>query len=574
MIATDKLESMENGETPMTGNDEIDAKETSPPLSALASASTARNERVFHVCGLGASAGGLEPLQAFFASVPNNLGVAYVVVQHLSPSHESKMPQLLGRVTDMPIAIVDDNEGGLLVEPDHVYLIPPAKDMVMQNQRLFLSERGPDEQLSLPIDHFFLSMAQDQGRFGVAVVLSGTGGDGSAGVLDVHRTGGLVMAQDPRSSKFDSMPERAIATGLCDVVLPPSGLADALVRYVRQSLSREQVDHFEFIGEGDPANQLILEHLRNHSEIDFSIYKQKQVLRRILRRQELQGYTNLSSYAEMVEVDPDERDALLADLLIGVTTFYRNRDAFETLQHEALTKILSKKEEGDEVRIWVAGCATGEEAYTIAFMLDEAIGRLDRKIPFKLFATDAHRAAIDKAAMGVFTQEAVQVLPQDKIDKYFIEHNDTYQVVPRIRQQIVFVQHDLMKDAPFTRMDLVTCRNMLIYLHSHAQTKCLALFHFALSTGGFLFLGSSETIGELEEEFEEVDARWRLFRKLKDVQLATNRAEAKRAPDIAGYSTKPSEFQFGHRGEPPKGKPGRSTKLAEGHLQDAYDAIA
>ena len=245
----------------------------------------------------------------------------------------------------------------------------------------------------------------------------------------------------------------------------------------------------------------------------------------------------------MIQDDPDERDALLADLLIGVTTFYRNRDAFETLQHEALTKILGKKEEDDEVRIWVAGCATGEEAYTIAFMLDEAIGRLDKKIRFKLFATDAHRAAIDKAAMGVFTREAVQVLPQDKIDKYFIEHNETYQVIPRIRQQIVFVQHDLMKDAPFTRMDLVTCRNLLIYLQSHAQTKCLALFHFALSTGGFLFLGSSETIGELEEEFEEVDAKWRLFRKLKDVQLATNRAEAKRrAIDVAGYASKRSDF--------------------------------
>ena len=514
---------MKNGENPSIENGQTESADLSLSLDDLAvRASSASNDCSFHVCALGASAGGLEPLQAFFASVPSNLGVAYVVVQHLSPAHESKMPQLLARVTDMPIAIVEDQAGGLQLEADQVYLIPPAKDMVMQNQRLFLSDRSPDETLSLPIDHFFLSMAQDQGRFGVAVVLSGTGGDGSAGVLDVHRTGGLVMAQDPRSSKFDSMPERAIATGLCDVVLPPSGLADALVRYVRQSLSRKELDQLEFTDKGDPANQMILEYLRSHSQIDFSIYRLKQVQRRILRRQELQGYTTLSAYAKVLEEDPEECDALLADLLIGVTTFYRNREAFETLQHEALTKILSNKADDGEVRIWVAGCATGEEAYTIAFMLDEAIGRLDKKIRFKLFATDAHRAAIDKAAMGVFTREAVQVLPQEKIDKYFIEHNDTYQVIPRIRQQIVFVQHDLMKDAPFTRMDLVTCRNLLIYLAISRPNKVPSTYFTLLCRRvDSCFSGSSETIGELEEEFEEIDPRWRLFRKLKDVQLAS-----------------------------------------------------
>ena len=280
---------MMNGEKPDGEKNLTEVEDASLPIEYPPSESAPRNSNgcEFHVCALGASAGGLEPLQTFFASVPHNLGVAYVVVQHLSPLHESKMPQLLARVTNMPIAIVDDLEGGLEIQADHVYLIPPAKEMVMQNQRLFLSDRGPDEQLSLPIDHFFLSMAQDQGRFGVAIVLSGTGGDGAAGILDVHRTGGMVMAQDPRSSKFDSMPERAISTGLCDVVLPPSGLADALVRYVRQSLAREQVDQLEITEHGDPANHLILEYLRAHSEIDFSIYKPAQVLRRILRRQEL-----------------------------------------------------------------------------------------------------------------------------------------------------------------------------------------------------------------------------------------------------------------------------------------------
>ncbi len=538
-----------------------------------AAATFREGSRELHVCGIGASAGGLEPIQSFFASVPIDLGVAYVVVQHLSPNHDSKMPELLRRSTAMPVELVVEHADGLPIKPDHIYLIPPGKEMVMQNQRLFLSDRSDDQQLTLPIDHFFLSMAQEQGRFGIAVVLSGTGGDGSSGILDVHRSGGLVMAQDPRTSKYDSMPERAIATGICDVVLPASLLADALTRYVRQSLAREQVHQLELAGNTDPHAQGIIEQLREHSKIDFSIYKPKTVLRRIMRRQELIGHTSLESYSRALEKDAFERDSLLADLLIGVTTFYRNRDAFEVLQHEAMTKILGKKEDGDEVRIWVAGCATGEEAYTIAIMFDEAMQRLGKSLRLKLFATDAHSAAIDKASAGVFSAEAVGVLPQEKIEKYFVVVKDRYQVVARIRQQIVFVKHDLMKDAPFTRIDLVTCRNLLIYLQAPAQTKVLGLFHFALSPGGFLFLGSSETIGELEEEFDAVDRKWRLFRKLKDVQLATNRAEAnRRSLQISNY-VMPGSSGLRMGDDIPISLGGSGPRLSDLHLQKAYDVL-
>ena len=527
----------------------------------------------FHVCAIGASAGGLEPIQTFFENLPRDLGVCYVVVQHLSPNHDSKMPELLGRTTEMPVALVVDQPGGMPIKPEHVYLIPPGKEMVMQNQRLFLSDRSDDQQLTLPIDHFFLSMAQELGRFGIAIVLSGTGGDGSAGILDVHRSGGLVMAQDPRSCKYDSMPERAIASGICDVVLAPHQLADALGRYVRQSLAREQVHKLELTGSTDPYAQAIIDRLREHSNIDFSIYKPKTVSRRIMRRQELLGHSTLESYSRTVDKDASECDALIADLLIGVTTFYRNRDAFDVLQHEAIAKILSSKEDGDEVRIWVAGCATGEEAYTIAFMLDEAIERLDKSIRFKLFATDAHAAAIEKATAGVFSVEAVSVLPQNKIDKYFVPQKESYQVVSRIRQQIVFVKHDLMRDAPFTRIDLVTCRNLLIYLQAPAQTKVLGLFHFSLSPGGFLFLGSSETIGELEEEFDAIDHKWRLFRKLKDVQLATNRAEAnRRSLQISNYIT-PGNSGLRKGDDIPLSLGGSGPRLTDSHLQKAYDVL-
>ena len=551
-----------------SNDDGCRAETTSTPDGKPVTDALPAETREFHICALGASAGGLDPLQKFFASVPQDLGVAYVVIQHLSPDHDSKMPQLLERHTNMPVRLVIDSHNGEVVEPNYVYLIPPAKQMVIQNGRLFLSDRANNEQLTLPIDQFLLSLAQDQGRFSIGIILSGTGGDGSSGITDISRAGGLVMVQDPRSAKFDSMPERSLATGLCDVVLPPEGLADALACYVSQSLSREQIDQLELTGSRGPAGSKILDALREHSHIDFLAYKPRTVLRRIQRRQELMGFNTLSTYGEAVEKDPDERDRLMKDLLIGVTKFYRNREAFEVLQHEALTKILVGKRANDEVRIWVAGCATGEEAYSIAFMLDEAIERLDREIRFKLFATDAFQPAVDKAALGIFDAQSIAVLPQDKLDKYFVQTKEAFQVIPRIRQQIVFVQHDLMKDAPFTRMDLVTCRNLLIYLQPPAQAKCLSLFHFALSAGGFLFLGSSESVGVLEEEFEPINKTWRLFRKLRDVQRATNKAEATRRAMTAAHTI---GEQF--TAAVPAGNGSPAFRLADSDLQRVYDRL-
>jgi two-component system CheB/CheR fusion protein len=474
------------------------------------------------------------------------------------------MPELLGRQTSMPITLVPRQDDGVAVRPDHVYLIPPGKQMVIQNGRLFLSDRDDGEQLSLPIDQFMLSLAHDQGRFAVGIILSGTGADGSSGVADIYRAGGLVMAQDPRSAKYDSMPERAIATGLCDVVQPADGLAQALARYVRQSLSREQMETIQ-VSSSREGNE-ILDILREHSEIDFSVYKPTTVMRRIQRRQELRNFPDTTAYRKCLQTDENERNDLLNDLLIGVTKFYRNKEAFEVLQHEAVTKILAGKEENEEVRIWVAGCATGEEAYSIAFMLDEAIERLDKKLRFKLFATDAHRPAIDSAALGIFGPASMRVLPESKVQKYFVKTKDAYQVIPRIRQQIVFVQHELMKDAPFTRMDLVTCRNLLIYLQPEAQTKCLSLFHFALVAGGFLFLGSSESVGVLEEEFEPINSTWRLFRKLRDVTLATNRAEANRRAIAATNLLGARAPELQRENRPP-------TRLPEQELQRAYDML-
>ncbi|MEM7781896.1 MAG: CheR family methyltransferase [Planctomycetota bacterium] len=513
-----------------------------------------------HVCAIGASAGGLAALQEFFEAVPVDLGVVYVVIQHLSPDHESRMPELLSRVTSMPVLMVKESRAGMEVCPDHVYLIPPAKILAIQNGRLVLSERIKGEQVSLPIDRFFISLANDQGRFGIAIVLSGTGSDGAGGLVNVHKAGGLVLAQDTTSAKFVGMPLAALETGYCDLIAAPASLAGSLSRYVRQSLSREQLEN----GDGLPDSELevmaILEHLRDKTDIDFGIYKLQQVARRIRRRCELSELESVEDYKQLVVNNIDEETLLLRDLLIGVTHFFRDKEAFETLQHEGITKILNAKKDGDEVRVWVAGCATGEEAYSIAMLVHECIRRAGRDLKVKLFATDVHAAAVDAAANGVFSSDAIQHVSAEMRDRYFVRIKEGYQVVASLRQQIVFVRHNLMVDAPFTRMDLISCRNLLIYLHTSAKEKVLSLFQFALSSGGFLFLGSSESLGSIDDEFEPVSKLWKIFRKLKDVQLASQRTH-RAAIQTLGYQEKRFE------------NIGKIRRLGENKLQEAYDLI-
>ena len=516
--------------------------------------------RKFHICALGASAGGLAALREFFKSVSVDLGVVYVVIQHLSPKHESRMPELLSRVTTMPVEMVSDSKDGCEIRPDHIYLIPPARTMVLQNGRLLLSERVTDEPLSLPIDHFFLSLAGESGRFGIAIVLSGTGSDGSDGIDDVHRTGGLVMAQSPDSAAFAGMPTSAIETGKCDVVLPPTGLAEALDQYVRQSLSREAIRNLELADNPHPGTSKVLELLRADYQIDFSIYKSEQVIRRIERRQELLNLETMEEYHELIQHDAKEKSEMLSDLLIGVTSFFRDKEAFDILQHEALSKLIANKKDGEDIRIWIAGCASGEEAYSIAILVEESIRRAKRDLKVKFFASDVHRAAIDAAAAGTFSKDAMRSMPDDLREKYFVRTRDHYQVIASLRQKLVFVRHNLMTDAPFTRMDLITCRNLLIYLQENAKNKVLALFHFSLNAGGFLFLGSSEALGPLEDEFESISKTWRLFRKLRDVQLAKIKTQRSSFVDV-DLLRRPANFS----------RPVNS--LNESRLQQAYDLI-
>ena len=471
-----------------------------------------RRMSTLHIVGIGASAGGLEALERFFDNVPAATGAAYVVVQHLSPDFKSLMDELLARHTKLPIKLVED---GMAVEPDTVYLIPPKKEMIVSGGRLLLSERDRQQELTLPIDVFFRSLAQDCGRRSVAVVLSGGGSDGSRGIRDVFEAGGLVLVQDVASAQFDGMPKNARDSGVAHWILPPAEMPGVIVEHISRpgNLAPEpDVVH------GPDGFGAVYQKLQKEFGIDFTHYKPSTVTRRIERRLQLARIENVSDYVTRLEAGREELDTLYRDLLIGVTKFFRNEEAFDILEKTIIPELMRRGPRDTPLRVWVAGCATGEEAYTLAILLAEASARFGDR-PVKIFATDVHPGSIEAASRAVYGSDSVANVSPERLERWFHLRSGLYHVVPDLRQMVVFAAHDVIRATPFTRMDLVTCRNLLIYLQPHAQQKVLSLFHFALSRGGVLFLGPSETPGALANDFETLDRHWRLYRKYTDVRM-------------------------------------------------------
>jgi two-component system CheB/CheR fusion protein len=470
----------------------------------------------FHIVGIGASAGGLEAIESFFDAMPTDTGMAFVLVQHLSPDFKSHMEELLARRTSMAIHRV---ENGMQVESNSIYLIPPKKEMVISGRELLLTEKSSERTFSHPIDQFFRSLANDVGRYAVGVVLSGTGTDGSRGIVDIHEAGGLVIAQDEASAKFDGMPLNAMATGVVDLVLPPPAIAKSLVRYARDGLSPEALSKQEIpqaVAEGiDRVFQL----LHAQHGLDFTFYKSGTVGRRIQRRVDLKGLRSLDDYIARIEKDPLELNELYKDLLIGVTRFFRDLESYEVLKREVIPGIFDAVQEQDAIRVWSAACATGEEAYSLAILLDEERRHRKSKVEIKVFATDVHHLSLNAAARGVFSDESLTGMSDARLRQYFRKKSDGFYVTSELRRLVVFAPHNVIRDAPFTQMDLISCRNMLIYLQPMAQKKALSLFHFALKTNAILFLGPSETPGELKDEFQIINQRWKIFRKKRDVRL-------------------------------------------------------
>jgi len=513
------------------------------------------SERVpAYIVGIGASAGGLEALEQFFEKMPARTGLAFVVVQHLSPDFKSLTAELLGRRTQLPIQQVVD---GVAIERDVVYLMPPKKEMIIANGRLLLADKDPQAMPALPIDHFFRSLAQDAGERAVAVVLSGTGSDGSRGIRAVHEAGGLVIAQAPESAKFDGMPRSALQAGVVAFTLPPQDMPDALLRYSKQQINRDYR-----LPEGDePAPRTGMEKvvrlLRDAYDIDFSSYKQETVTRRIDRRLLLNESPDLDEYVQRLESDPEELNRLYHDLLIGVTRFFRDRAAFDRLAHDVLPGLIAKLGRDEDLRIWVAGCATGEEPYSLGILVQECFEQANRPVAAKIFATDVHRTSLDFAGAGIYTSESLADVSRERLQRFFLPRGDRFQVAPELRKLVVFAEHNVLKDAPFTRMDLITCRNLLIYFQPPAQKKVLSLFHFALKANGIVFLGPSESPGDLADEFDVLDTRWKIYRKRRDIRLP---ADIRIAPKIIPPARGPIA------GGAPAG-------TADGQLLACYDAL-
>ncbi len=458
------------------------------------------------VVGIGASAGGLEALQDFFKAVPLNSGLAYVVIQHLSPDYKSLMDELLARHTRLPIQIISD---GLQIQPDNIYLIPPRKNLRIFKNKLFLEEQNLKKGLNLPIDIFFRSLAEEKGKNAVGIILSGTGSDGTLGTRAIKETGGMIMVQDDQSAKFDGMPRSSIATGLVDYILPPQKMPEALLEYTKHPFVRKDKTLESILSKNIDTLTKIIMILRDYSGIDFSYYKENTIIRRLERRVSINRFDTLEEYLIFLSESDKEKDTLYRELLIGVTRFFRDMDAFGSFQKKVIPKLVARNKES--IRIWSVGCSTGEEVYSVAMIMMEYLSQNNLNTELKIFATDIDRHAIEVASQGYYPDSIVADIDPYLLTRYFNRRENGYQVNETLRRMVVFATHNLLKDPPFSKLDLLVCRNLFIYLKPEMQQRLLSMFYYSLGPEGYLFMGSSETIGEMSEAFHPIDSKWKIY---------------------------------------------------------------
>jgi len=471
----------------------------------------------FYLVAIGASAGGLEPLQAFFGALQHPENTALVVIQHLSPDYKSMMGELLGRNTTLPITTVED---GTRIEAGNVYLIPPKFNIFLRDRQTFGVAPKPSGVVNLPIDVFISSAAGFYHEHMVAVILSGTGSDGARGVVEVNAAGGLSLAQDPESAQFDGMPNSALATGFVDDTGPPGFLAERVHKHITLAggvspLPDQELDDFSSeVKLGD-----VLHELRLRTGVPFDEYKKSTVARRIERRMALKHVSTLAAYLQVLRSESEELDTLRRETLIGVTSFFRDPESFEALK-AAMMEVVEAKRSGETVRIWVAGCSTGEEAYSIAMIADECLQETSKVIELKIFATDLEQTYLDVATTGTYPESISSEVSEDRRRRYFQQAGDQLRVRPEVRKSVIFARHNMISDAPFTKVDLVSCRNTLIYFETDLQERVLKRFQYALGTNGVLFLGSSESLGRLQRDFTVINSGARIFRALRPAVLS------------------------------------------------------
>lgn len=456
------------------------------------------------IVAIGASAGGLETLKTFFMHTLPNDNISYVIITHLNPDHISVLPELLQQYTSIKVSPITDRQRVLA---NHIYVLPPGKKVTINHGILDLIDQKSDTYPKLPIDFFLSSLARDQGSKVICVILSGMGQDGTQGLKALQGTGGLIIAQTLRSALYEAMPKSAINTGLVDYILPPEDMYAFILKYIAHYKDKS------IIIENNISAELkqILGFIKNQTQHDFSLYKTNTIFRRIQKRLDALQINTLSDYVYYLHQNPGEITILFKELLINVTSFFRDPEAFERLKKELMERVLLNKNPDDTLRVWVPGCSTGEEVYSIAIIIYESMSLLKRNFNVQIFATDIDEDAIEIARTGVFPKSIKTDLSPERLERFFIKENNYYKIIPDIRKMIIFAVQNLIKDPPFTKLDLLSCRNLLIYLNAQLQKKILPLFHYSLHPNGLLFLGTSETINRSSDFFNILDKKWKIF---------------------------------------------------------------
>lgn len=502
---------------------------TSQQNQADSSESESNSEQpVIPIVGIGASAGGLEALDELLENMPVDTGMAFVIVTHQHPGHTSLLAELLGRQTSMPVVEATD---GIKVKANHVYVSTPGGLLAILAGTLHRMDTGNLESPRLPIDYFFRSLAEDQKERAVCIILSGTGTDGTLGLKAIKGGSGMAMVEEPKSAKYAGMPASAIATGLADYVLSPADMPRQLIAYsagpfLKRKLITLPVPHVP----AEPLQKIFLL-LRKHTGHDFSSYKINTLKRRIERRMNIHQFEKTDDYVRYLQENPHEIDILFRELLISVTHFFRDTEAWIELG-DHLKKLVSSKPESSVIRAWVPGCATGEEVFSLAIILRECIEQSEQHINAQVFGTDLDALAIETARLGQYTEGIAADISRERLERFFTHNHDSYRVRKEIRDMTVFAPQNMITDPPFTKLDILSCRNLLIYLNADLQKKLLPIFHYALKPGGILFLGPSETIGHFSELFEPLSKRWKIFRRKESVDMVSTLPEMLKRPTM------------------------------------------
>ncbi|HBE79192.1 MAG TPA: chemotaxis protein CheB [Firmicutes bacterium] len=470
------------------------------------------NTKACMVVGIGASAGGLEAITELLKSLPNNTGIAFVIILHLDPTHKSMLTEILTRLTDIPVSEIKSN---ITVEPNHIYVIPSNTNLVILHGMLHLLPRVEISQQNLPIDYFLSSLAEDQGNKAVGVILSGNASDGTLGLKAIKAAGGITFAQNPESAKYDGMPRHAITAGNVDFVLPPQKIARELTLLGRHSYLlavRAQKTDDQLLNDHDNLNR-IFSLLRTATGADFTYYKPTTINRRIMRRMLLNNIEGLPGYVKYLQSNPVEVKTLSQDILIGITNFFREPEAFQQLKIEVFSKLTKDRPSDVPIRIWVPGCSTGEEAYSLAISLLEYFEEQSVSYPVQIFATDINAAAIEKARSGIYPGNIMQAVAPERVRRFFNKLNSSYQICKKVREMCIFSEQNIIKDPPFSRLDLLSCRNVLIYMGPVLHRKLIPTFHYALKPAGYLMLGTSESIGTFLDLFSLLDPKFKIYSK-------------------------------------------------------------